>query len=202
MKLYKFRQYGSDEDRNRVHRIINTGEFYLADRKRLNDPMEGFFEYYSEEDRQYSQRVKDFLLAKRDLRICSFSNTYHPILLWSHYADGHKGIAIEITLNSKHYQDLYRIKYVKKIPFIDFKKDNQNPISVLRTKIKFWRYEREFRYIDFQDGVRLGEITGIYFGIRTPSHHKNQLRVIANRNGIPTFETRMDFNTNEIEALR
>jgi hypothetical protein len=39
---------------------------------------------------------EDIDQAKDKMRVASLSKNTHNFLLWSHYADGHKGIAIEI----------------------------------------------------------------------------------------------------------
>lgn len=71
-------------------------------------------------DKRYYEKIQHFISDKNELKICSFSNTYNPILLWTIYANKHKGIAFEVTLNSKNYNNVYRVKYGKNIPELNF----------------------------------------------------------------------------------
>lgn len=100
--------------------------------------MEGYFHYIIyKTDFNYKEKIDRIISDKNKLRICSFSHTYNPILLWTHYANEHKGIAIEVTLNSKKYTSLYKVKYGKNIPELNFDK-SPTAIDVLRSKIDFW----------------------------------------------------------------
>jgi len=177
MKLYKFR---SLEKIERIRDILFNSRFHLARWKELNDPMEGFFHYIIyDTELPYKERIRQFINEKNELKICSFSNTFHPILLWSHYANHHKGIAIEITVNPDHYSNLYKVKYGKNIPELNFDL-SPSPIDVLKSKINHWAYEREYRVIDRYDTVTIEKITGIYFGLRVENEDKERIKLMVN----------------------
>lgn len=194
MKLYKFRSLSNF---TRVQEIVETNTFYMANWRELNDPMEGYFHYILDQTQiSFKDRLQQFIDNKSNLRICSFSNTYHPILMWSHYADEHKGIAIELELKSKNYSNLYRVKYSKTIPLLDL--TINEPIDILKNKIKFWSYEREWRFIDTRNMVRVPQITAIYFGVRTDDNLKSELKRILEPQPIIFYETKIDFASNRI----
>ncbi|MBI3124779.1 MAG: hypothetical protein HYZ10_10290 [Ignavibacteriales bacterium] len=195
MKLYKFR---SLQQFDRIEDILTNKRFFLSSWKELNDPMEGYFHYVIfDSDLPYKNIIDQFISEKTQLRICSFSNTYKPILLWSHYADSHNGIAIEVTLNSRDYDSLYRVRYRKNIPELNFM-NNPTPIDVLTSKINFWDYEREYRVIQKTSNINIGQITGIYFGTRTSDYNKEKVKSLIDST-IPIFDTKIDFNKNIIE---
>lgn len=194
MKLYKFRSLNNFD---RIVDILTNNKFHLSNWNDLNDPMEGYFQYIiCNTDLIYKEKIERFISSKNELKICAFSSKYHPILLWTNYADQHKGIAIEITLNPVKVKNLYKITYGKNIPELNFD-SNPTPIDVLSRKIKFWSYEKEYRYIDYTDSTSVGKITGIYFGIRTELYYKNLIHNLIN-NSIPTYETKLDFDKNRI----
>lgn len=194
MKLYKFR---SLEKFDRIVDILINKNFHLSKWNELNDPMEGYFHYIIyDTEISYKDRIERFIGDKNGLNICSFSNTYHPILLWTHYANEHKGIAIEVTLNSKQYDNLYKINYGKNILELNFDM-NPTPTDVLKSKIKFWSYEKEYRIIDKINEITLGEITGVYFGIKTDRCQKKLVQDLLD-DSIKTYETKIDFNKNKI----
>lgn len=196
MKLYKFK---SLEHFDHIEDIVNNDRFYMANWRELNDPMEGHFtSIYYNDDVNYKTLLRNFIDYKVSLRVCAFSEKIKPILLWSHYADQHRGIAIEIQFDWHHYQNLYKVNYVRRIPEIDFT-HNPTPMQVLTNKIQFWAYEREYRVIDESRYISIGTITGIYFGVRTSDLNRQRIYNLV-RNDINLFETKIDFNTNTIKV--
>ena len=95
-----------------------------------------------------------------------FSRGWHDPVLWSHYADRHRGICLGFDV-ARHL--LSTIKYIKTpIPPVPLKGHNPTPREatdffglLLRVKSEGWRYEREIRA-----SVRLDPKTaegGLYF---------------------------------------
>lgn len=76
------------------------------------------------------------------------------ILMWSHYADSHLGIVIEINVENHFFSSLRKINYTLKRPSIDINCDYKNEndklkygLNIFFTKSKDWSYECEFRDI-------------------------------------------------------
>ena len=196
MKLYKFK---SLEHFDRIEDILTNNRFYMANWRELNDPMEGHFtSIYFNEKINYKTALQNFIDYKVSLKICAFSKTIEPVLLWSHYADQHKGIAIEISLNHHNHPNLYEVNYVQRIPEINLA-SNPTPIQVLTHKIDFWSYEREYRVIDNCNHISLGKITGIYFGVRTSIDDKERIHDLG-QNNIKMYNTKIDFNSNIVQV--
>lgn len=196
MKLYKFKSLKNFEH---IEDIINHNRFYMSNWRDLNDPMEGHFtSIYFNDDVNYKTLLRNFIDYKVSLRICAFSEKIKPILLWSHYADQHKGIAIEINFDLHLYHNLYKVNYVRRIPEIDFS-HNPTPIQVLTNKINFWEYEREYRVIDEHRYISIGTITGIYFGVRTSDLDKQRIRNLSGED-FRLYETKIDFNKNTVKV--
>lgn len=194
MKLYKFRSLDNFE---RVKMILLNKQFHLAKWSELNDPMEGYFYHIIyNTDLPYKNQLEIFLSDKSELKICSFSNTYSPVMLWWNYANEYKGIAIEISINKNDYKNLFEVKYIKNIPTLDFLK-NPKPTDVLTKKIKLWSYEKEYRIIEKDEGVDIGNITGVYFGIRMEQSHKSKIKGLLD-DSVKTYETQIDFDANKI----
>lgn len=100
------------------------------------------------------------------LKVSCFSLVFNEILLWSHYADEHKGICLifdrDIIIqdsmaygshSSLDFVGAQKVKYcaLKKLIVHFDKKEFRLPIRNLKTsnfkKLKCWRYEKEFRII-------------------------------------------------------
>ncbi len=206
LKLYKFRGISEksrciseSSDFERVKNILETGKFHLAHWKEFNDPMEGFFSYLRNTNTD-NETINHLISYKNQLRICSFSKKNDDIRLWSHYSDCHKGISIEIEVDLDCYKNkLFKIIYLKNIP--DFKIDrNTEIIHVLKNKVKLWEFEKEYRYISECESAAIGNITGVYFGVRCGNSSKNKIQDILT-NKIPTYNTRIDFDVNKIKVL-
>lgn len=107
MKLYKFRPLAKEEDFQRAKSIIETGCFWCSRFSELNDPMEGVFCTANHKiiDDAYKQKVS--------YRICSFSAeaAFENPCMWGYYANGFKGIAIEIEVSDEAKKMIHEIDY-------------------------------------------------------------------------------------------
>ena len=94
----------------------------------------------------------------RTCGVATFSTTPYEILMWSHYADHHKGFCIEFERNSTNmlrgdggktvnYQDRRPI-----IDGLDFFRDPEGVLNdILYTKAPCWCYEFEWRLVYFSE---------------------------------------------------
>lgn len=114
----------------------------------------------------------------------SLSESPDNILMWSHYADGHRGLCIKCDVSQFPEVDdkLHKVNYEEEYPrvteYLHAMKhgDNEAAMRLLFTrKSKHWKYEDEWRYIRFfADGMEeiasqpvsfpLDAITGVIFG--------------------------------------
>ena len=198
MKLYKYRSF---ERFDYIEDILTKGRFHLSQFHKLNDPMEGYFYhivYQSNEN--YKEKVKKFINDKNKLRICSFSKSLKNILLWTNYANNHKGIAIEITLNKSKYSNLFQVKYGKSIPELNFDKD-PSPFAVLEKKVKIWSYEKEFRLIDEEEYTKVGTITGVYLGVNIDPMDRIKITNLMRDKKI-IYSMYINFEKNEVDVLK
>lgn len=194
MQLYKFR---SLNDIARIKEIIDTNHFYMANWRELNDPMEGYFIGLYQDDPSYNQLLQDFIQYKLRLKICSFSRSMKHIMLWSHYADQHKGIAICVQPQQPLSNNLFRVNYSPNIPSMNLRQ-SPSPVKVLSNKIGYWMYENEYRVISEASSINVGKIQSIYFGIRTSDSDKKRVADLINGKNISLFNTYLDFNNNHI----
>lgn len=87
-------------------------------------------------------------------RYCSLTEDPYNILMWSHYASGHKGIVVGFNFND--FTNIIPIEYTDSIPLVNpiefvnwtfLKKANSNNIlfKSLSKKTVCWEYEKEWR---------------------------------------------------------
>ncbi|AEG01051.1 DUF2971 domain-containing protein [Methylomonas methanica] len=107
------------------------------------------------------------------------------ILMWSHYADDHKGFCIEFeaTDYTPVFGGAQQVSYEKEYPEINFYNtpiEDKVKLSLL-TKFTDWNYEREWRILDHDigSGTRTYPaelMKSVTFGIRMLTEHKEKIR--------------------------
>jgi hypothetical protein len=164
MLLYKFRPLSNLEF---ILDILVNERLYCAPYCELNDPFEGqFFLDQSEFTNATSSAGADInpytgepvvtpkvthdveILSFNDFqhRICSLSESFSSVQLWSLYAEGHAGIAIEIDFTG-FGGVLKPVNYVEKLASARMSFLGESVETVLTTKTKHWAYEEEQRVI-------------------------------------------------------
>lgn len=122
--------------------------------------------------------------------VCCLSEDWKSILMWSHYADSHKGICFRFKANS--YTPLFgeaqRVRYADSFPAINVALDEHlsDALKILLTKSEQWAYEREWRIVDRQHGpgVRTFEpdaLKAILLGMNIKQEHEALIRELAGR---------------------
>jgi len=154
--LYKYRSL--DNFKNFVD-IILKNRLYASLYRELNDPMEGQY-YYRTGELENTIREK-LLQEKGNIRLCSLSRTNNNELMWSHYANGQRGVAIGVKINTGVYE-VKPIQYngLAVIRSQDF--SNQTVTEILSHKLEVWNYEQEERVFVYNNKtyieVRVEEI--------------------------------------------
>jgi len=137
--LYKYKSL--DNFKNFVD-IILKNRLYAAPYKDLNDPMEGQYYYRTGElDRNIRSKLTE---EKGMLRLCSLSRVNNNELMWSHYTNGQRGVAIGLKINNEKYT----VKPIIYNGLASIEKQNYNEqtaIEILSHKLEVWSYEREER---------------------------------------------------------
>lgn len=159
MKIFKFRPLAIQDDFNRAKQIIETGNFWCSKFSELNDPMEGAFHAST------IKKVNEAFRQKKRYGICSFSGQdalKNPIL-WGYYANGFRGIAIEVECENNEVE---KITYEKNIKTLEDEGGLVDAKDILTTKLEPWVSEDEYRFlVESQNNFhKIGEITAVYFG--------------------------------------
>ncbi|PIK14399.1 DUF2971 domain-containing protein [Halobacteriovorax sp. JY17] len=160
--------------------IILNKRLYAAQFQTLNDPMEGHYYYSMNEDNEKNidKWVKDFFNQKQKHRICSLSKDDNNMLMWSHYANSHRGVCIGVTVEDS--LDIIHsgpVTYLDDLPTLQY---HSTPQEVLMKKLKAWNYEREHRVISTDQFVKIS-VKEIIFGSRCTSVHKKIVRAIVEK---------------------
>ncbi|MFB6404467.1 DUF2971 domain-containing protein [Pseudomonas putida] len=117
--------------------------------------------------------------------VLCLSETPSEILMWSHYAEFHKGFCIEYKVDESSllgrlakpvkYTDVYPSLSLRNLPY----NAEENFIDIcVYTKAKQWSYEREWRAISHTGGKLYNApapISAVIFGAKMPEAHKRDI---------------------------
>lgn len=144
----------------------------------LNEP--------SPEDEAAYEVLRDSLRRQMQaIGVLCLSETPSEILMWSHYAEFHKGFCIEYKVDESSllgrlvkpvtYTDVYPSLSLRNLP--GCAEENFIDICVY-TKAKQWSYEREWRAISYTGGKLYkapAPISAVIFGAKMPDAHKRDI---------------------------
>ena len=137
--LYKYR--GIQNFRFFVD-IIMKSRLFAATYKDLNDPMEG--KYYYHHGVLDKTVVNKLASEKEDLRICSLSRRKDNELMWAHYAEGHRGVVVGLSIADKDF-NIRPIDYNGIVFLASGQVHQATPMDILSHKLDVWSYEEEER---------------------------------------------------------
>lgn len=118
-----------------------------------------------------------------------FCMTSRPdnLLMWAHYADGHKGVCLKFDILKDLDSFLVPVKVDYNSQYINFDCLSSNLLSVLRRKSPDWEYEDEYRIIktDHQGlwKIKQESLVEIIFGCRTSAEEKESIKSLASSSG-------------------
>lgn len=174
---------GESEAQKLISRIAENVEFF-------GDPHGQSISFY----------IKRYLLQNYTVGVLSLAKNFDCPLMWSHYADQHKGFCIGYDVSVDHVEDISPINYEGK-RFIttqlvhdmlfgsteNIKRAAKKEIDkvILLSKAPAWKYEHEYRVIrkqGLQDSpFRLSDVT---FGLRfKPSVKFSVMKALQQRQG-------------------
>jgi hypothetical protein len=208
-------ELGSKIDTEQIDRILNARSPALAlqalimtgfDQVSRKDRKQ-FREWLEVQLRAWEEKFKEALSAthKDSLKVCSFSETQYSIIMWSHYADQHRGFCIEYETESlppEHLllRMLYPVIYSKKLfdgtKYYRAALENKQGFNILFPtlaalhKSPEWKYEKEWRLVIPANMIkaaspwRVPTPKRLYLGSRMTDHNKQQILRICKKKGI------------------
>ena len=122
------------------------------------------------------------------LGICCLTEVPNDLLMWSHYANAHKGYCIQFLNDNNEFfmKNTRKVVYSEEFPIVNLQDTGEEHVrKALYTKAKQWEYEQEWRSFDQETGPGLKTIsehliTGVIFGCRMTKEHKIFVRELCN----------------------
>jgi hypothetical protein len=148
----------------------------------------------------FADQVRD---EKLGVGIASFSETWNNELMWAHYADGFRGIAIGYSVRKllaclDDQYALARIAYGDKPYVLDLrgmKTRGDRARAILSTKNLKWSYEREWRLFAPHSGratCQREAVAHVYVGVRMEDADKRRVKRRLRTAGIEVRTTLVD----------
>jgi Protein of unknown function (DUF2971) len=179
----------------------------------LSKPVDAFLywrqkaESYSAEVLASAEATVSQLTAFRKLsKVCSFSEVNDSLLMWSHYANHHRGFCVEYSLESlgaEHFfrKNLYPVVYSKDLydlrPFMEGLTAGSReelkvmlPLVAMLHKFDGWGYEREWRLVSETEAIEVDRNrptppSGVLLGARFDPSTGKELLAICRGKRIP-----------------
>ena len=193
--LYKYRGFS-----DRTLEVLRNKQLYFPTADKLNDPFEFEFSLTSNQINGSHIDPGSMAAAKQSMKqygVLALGEAPDVVLMWSHYADEHKGLCLGFTRTDSNelgeYGKCFPVLYSEELPSFRPEQltDPQHVGKALTTKADFWSYEREWRMISRDGGIAIdfpGELTSVTFGFRMPDDQRKKVVAILG-DSVDYFET-------------
>lgn len=169
--------------------------------------------YFLNEHMETVEKYKNMILSSN--YVSCFSETNESILMWSHYADYHRGFCIEYDFKTLGISDL-RFRLLEPVIYRNEMFDLSlyfNAETILNhtanifvalyasmIKSSEWAYEKEWRIVisngvfEKEDILAVPKPKAIYLGVKVLKEDRERLFIIAERRNIPIYQMKMSEN--------
>ena len=181
------------------HQVLSLiiQELYFTAYHELNDPLEYFFIHHEHENNLFGASLRQQHIVAR---VCALTYQPESKLMYSHYADSHRGLCVEYGLNFEDLSDENRMSYGN----VSYSEKDQiyNLNDLYLLKNSDWRYEEEYRLVRFDNEAFFPcEIKSITFGYRCPDEHRKIICKISRRLNISYWELKQVGQTNDLARV-
>ena len=224
--LYSFRRF----NKYSLADLINN-EITVSPSKNMNDPFDSIINLWGTKELlkktcKEHKHIKNLSKSFDYFRIRSFCNgnttrALKNILMWSHYADNHRGYCIKYKL-SKYFikqdeNDSFEHMFLKPIIYRKDKVDISEMTTIntdlaFATKHRSWKYENEVRLIVYNPnkedafyGIPLDKdscIEAIYFGCRCEQKTINTIKNLFSKSDTPPKFYQMKLDRTDVYHLK
>lgn len=205
MRVYKFinQEFGLLSIKSKTIKVSKFDE--------LNDPFELMAMSLEEKAQRIVLRklIKDF---SKNTGLISFCRHWHNPVVWTHYADNHKGVSLGFDVPAR---DLIDVKYsTHRLAIANISRSIDKDSQLIKTKFSHWSYEAEARMLiplsnclksngkngdkkviyttNFGDGLRLREVI---LGHNYTTAEKKVLEANLANSGVEITQARLAFKS-------
>jgi hypothetical protein len=187
-KLYKYRPLATDLQAAMVKHVIVDSKFYFAPPGAFCDPFEFQVQHEGRRSRVYEGGWGD---NAPSVGLLSLSEKRDDILMWSFYADWHRGICMGFRVDPAcpFFSRIREVLYRDDMPGSGERRASQTKfLARYLAKSRAWQHEREWRIIEEGAGGELRSyptrsLCEIVLGCRIAKDREAQVRRWAS--GLP-----------------
>jgi len=181
-KLYRYLSYD-----DRTISILRDKQIYFPAAHKLNDPLEFDFDLTTSRVNGVPidpVSLEDAKAQMKNYGVLALSELNNNILMWSHYADKHRGICIEFertdTNELGNWDYCLPVLYQQELPSFEplELEDSKAVTQALSTKGEYWEYEREWRILTYKSNKHFplpGDIKSVIFGLNMPQKKREEI---------------------------
>jgi hypothetical protein len=142
--------------------------------------------------------------------VCCFGSTYDNLLMWSHYADGHRGFCLAFSTVSHPFSTARHVEYCTEIPLINPVDLMESPpkydlvAAMVRTKADCWSYEAEWRLLHHKPKTSYAYATdhlkAVYFGAAMPDEQRLNIQDILRGQSVDFYAMKIERHAFRVTA--
>ncbi|MBQ2901285.1 MAG: DUF2971 domain-containing protein [Agathobacter sp.] len=177
-----------------------------------NGAVEDVQRLLDEMDSKLAEKMKNLFL------VGCLCTSYKNRLMWSHYADSHKGFCIEYDFSEPEDEVLSKIPlpvfYSENRPLVPWKAVIDNSVENMEeayaeimmgllTKDKEWEYENEWRILigaTEDSEFKMPRVSCIYLGAFIEKENRDKIIAIAKERNIPVKQMKVDRGAYDLHA--
>lgn len=212
--LYRYRSFNE----NNLQAVENK-EMWMSYPEDFNDPFEFEFDLklnkstydicknipglISNLEKMHRDKIEDFRQQTlKQFALCCFMEDNTSELMWSHYAEGHRGFCVEYDFSeSKFYNFVHPVCYRNLVYALENSDNQDRYFPVMITKSSVWSYENEWRVIfsGRDHGLHASpNIRAIYLGVKVSDKNRQKMIKICKKKSINLYQMRIKPGTYEI----
>lgn len=164
--------------------------------------------YFSQPGQLYEMHKREWDNGRLKTGVCCFSESPNIPLMWSHYADSHKGVCLGFDIEPFPEGDTNKaliqpVNYLDKLVPVRVGADNGQAVGHwFFTKSKDWSYEKEVRAVfAYKTGLvsfATECLKEVYFGCRVPDEDIQKITSLLDENNycnVKCFKMELDNDT-------
>ncbi len=135
--------------------------------------------------------ANNFQKVISDQGVTCFTTKPGNLLMWSHYADSHKGvcIAFDVEEDPDLFELTFNVKYFKEYPKFDYLSQRADLVKLgMLSKSDHWEYEDEIRVLKKKNGLhpfKNKAIKEIIFGCKTDQKEIDTIKKLISSSNYP-----------------
>jgi hypothetical protein len=152
---------------------------------------------------------------RKDWGVFCMCESYDSILMWSHYADCHRGFCVQFIRNQNN--KLSNIEYTRPVSY-SYEYPSPNPYKengtqriydeLFFTKAKCWEHEKEWRMLNEEGNrelplVGITDVSAIIFGLNMPEPQKETIiNILSDKQDIEYLQATKVSNKFQLEIVK